>query len=194
MKTEFEAKFLDINIDDIRARLQAAGATLEKPMRLMRRVTIDNDIMKQQQGFARVRDEGDRVTMTYKQFDSLSVDGAKEFEVTVSDFDETVALLAATGLIQGSYQETKRETWHLDGAEVLIDIWPWLNPYIEIESDSPESVKTTAALIGLDWNDAVFGDVMTAYRHQYPHLTEKDTVGHVPEVIFNGELPELLKP
>lgn len=194
MKTEFEAKFLDIDIEDIRTRLKDAGATLEKPMRLMRRVTIDNDIMKQQQGFARVRDEGDRVTMTYKQFNSLSVDGAKEFEVTVSDFDETVALLAATGLIQGSYQETKRETWHLNGAEVLIDVWPWLNPYIEIESDSPESVKATAELLGLDWNDAVFGDVMTAYRHQYPHLTATDTVGHVPEVMFDGELPELLEP
>lgn len=194
MKTEFEAKFLDIDIEDIRARLKDAGATLEKPMRLMRRVTIDNDIMKQQQGFARVRDEGDRVTMTYKQFDSLSVDGAKEFEVTVSDFDETVALLAATGLIQGSYQETKRETWHLNGTEVLIDVWPWLNPYIEIEATDSETVKHTAEALGLDWNQAAFGDVMTAYRNQYPHLTEKDTVGHVPEVMFDGELPELLKP
>lgn len=194
MKTEFEAKFLDIDIEDIRNRLKATGATLEKPMRLMRRVTIEDDHLRSQNAFVRVRDEGDRVTMTYKQFDSLSVDGAKEFEVTVSDFEEAVALLGAAGLPHRSFQETKRETWHLNGAEVLIDVWPWLNPYIEIESDSPESVKATAALLGLDWNDAVFGDVMTAYRHQYPHLTEKDTVGHVPEVMFDGELPELLKP
>ena len=35
MKTEIEVKFLNIDIEDIRAKLQAAGAVCEQPMRLI---------------------------------------------------------------------------------------------------------------------------------------------------------------
>lgn len=193
MKTEYEAKFLNIDIDTIRQRLRAHGATLEKPMRLMRRVTIDTPELKKKDAFVRVRDEGDRVTITYKQFDALSVDGAKEYEIVVNNFNEAVALLSAAGLPHGSFQESKRETWLLDDAEIVIDEWPWLAPYIEIESESENHVKTIASQLGFTWSEAVFGDVMAAYRRQYPHLTEKDTVGNIPEVRFGDPLPELLK-
>ena len=73
--------------------MRQVGAKLEKPMRLMRRVTIENDDLVAKSAFVRVRDEGDRVTMTYKQFDGMSVDGAKEYEVIVSSFDYTVAIV-----------------------------------------------------------------------------------------------------
>lgn len=37
MNTEYEAKFLDVNFDELRKSLQAAGATLVKPMTAMKR-------------------------------------------------------------------------------------------------------------------------------------------------------------
>lgn len=156
MKTEYEAKFLNVDIEDIRQRLQSLGATLAKPMRLMRRVTIDTPEMKQKGAFVRVRDEGDCVTITYKQFDSLSVDGAKEHEVVVDDFGNTIALLAAAGLSYGSFQESKRETWKFEDVEIMIDEWPWLNPYIEVESMSVEKVKAFSEQLGFSWESAVF--------------------------------------
>lgn len=192
MKTEYEAKFLEVDIDDIRNRLKELGANLEKPMRLMRRVTIDNAEMKQKDAFVRVRDEGDRTTITYKQFDALSADGAKEHEIVVDNFEEAVALLAAAGLPHGSFQESKRETWTLGDIEIMIDEWPWLAPYIEVESTSVERVKDFSEQLGFKWSDAVFGDVMAAYRAKYPHLKETDTVGNIPEVRFGDPLPELL--
>lgn len=193
MKTEYEAKFVNVDIDDIRNRLKQAGAILEKPMRLMRRVTIDTPDMKKRDAFVRIRDEGDRTTITYKQFDALSVDGAKEHEIVVSDFSEAVVLLAAAGLPHGSFQESKRETWVFGDVEIVIDEWPWLAPYIEVESDGVEKVRDFSKKLGFDWSDAVFGDVMAAYRLQYSHLTNKDTVGNLPEVKFGNPLPDLLK-
>ena len=193
MNTEIEAKFVNTDHDAVRENLKALGATLEQPMRDMRRVTIDNASMKAKDAFLRVRDQGDKVTMTYKQYDELSVDGTKEIEVEVSDFEKTVAMLAEVGLVHGSYQETKRETWRLGSTEIVLDVWPWLDPYIEIEGESEEAVRQVAADLGFDWDDAVFGDVMAAYRIQYPHLTTKDTVGNVPEVKFGDPLPDLLK-
>ena len=34
---------------------------------------------------------------------------------------------------------------------------------------------------------------MVAYRDQYPYLNEAQTVGKVPEVLFDAPLPDLLK-
>ncbi len=193
MKTEIEVKFLALDHDDIRTKLIAIGATLETPMRLMRRVTIDTADMKQKGAFVRVRDEGNRVTLTYKQFDQLSVDGAKEIEVEVSNFQNTIDLLAAAGLTQGSFQESKRETWKLGTTEIVLDEWPWIKPYIEIEGESEVTLRDVAEQLDLGWNSAIFGDVMSAYRAEYPHLTKGQTVGNVAEVRFGMELPELLR-
>ena len=179
----------------MRTKLAALGGTCEQPMRLMRRVAINSEFMKTgKDAYLRVRDEGDKVTMTYKQFDSLSVDGAKEIEVQVSDYDKTVAILAQAGLPAHTSQETKRETWRLGDIEIMLDEWPWLNPYIEIEGHSEEALQTVAEQLGFKWEDAVFGDVMAAYRVQYPHLGLKDTVATLAEVKFGDPLPEMLRP
>jgi len=193
MKSEIEVKFLDVDFDGIRQRLEAAGAVCEQPMRLMRRVIIETPEMKAKNGYLRVRDEGDKTTVTYKQFDALSVDGAKEIEFVASDFDAAVSLLDASGLRYRSFQESRRETWHMDDCEVVLDEWPWLKPYIEIEGDNEGSLKKSAESLGLDWSNAVFGDVMVAYRAQYPHVGEHDTVGDIAEVRFEAPLPDLFK-
>lgn len=192
MKTEIEVKFLSIDIADMRERLKRAGATLQQPMRLMRRQVfylVDRTI----DGYVRVRDEGDKVTMTYKQFDEIGLHGAKEIEVVVSDFENARDILQSSGLIPKSYQETRRETWLHNGTEVVIDEWPWLDSYIEIEGESEDAVRTTAAELEFDWNDAVFGAVTQAYRHQYEDLPDGFIMDDLPEIKFDLPLPDRLK-
>ena len=111
MNTEFEVKFVNVDHETLRAKLKDLGATLEHPMRLMKRAIIETPLLKQKDAFLRVRDEGDKTTLTYKQFQDLSVDGAKEFEIVVSDFQTTIDLLNVSGLPCRSIQESKRETW-----------------------------------------------------------------------------------
>lgn len=194
MKSEIEAKFLDIDLEETRRKLIELGGVCEQPMRLMRRVTIDNEFMHTgKDSFLRVRDEGHRATMTYKRFDSQSVDSTKEIEVEVSDYEATVAILEQAGLDSRSTQESRRENWQLGDVEIMLDEWPWIKPYIEIEGESEAELCDTAEKLGFDWDDAVFGDVMAAYRAEYPHLTLKDTVAHVPIVKFGDPLPDLLK-
>ena len=124
MNDEIEVKFVNIDHDAIRNELESIGAVMEQPMRLIKRVTIDSNDMRSKNAFVRVRDQGDKVTLTYKQFDELSLNGTKEIEITVNDFDETIKLLAAAGLPHGSFQETKRETWRLGSTEIVLDVWP----------------------------------------------------------------------
>jgi predicted metalloprotease len=76
---------------------------------------------------------------------------------------------------------------------VVLDEWPWLDPYIEIEASTESEVREVSLRLGLDWSEAKFGDVMVAYRDQYPYLSETQTVGKVTEVLFDTPLPDLLK-
>ena len=191
MKTEIEVKFCDIDVDATREILARAGAVCEQPMRLMRRVIIETDQLAEHNAFVRVRDEGDRTTLTYKQFDETSLTGAKEIEVTVSDFDATVALLEQVDLIHKSFQESRRETWSFDDVEVVIDEWPHLNMYIEIEGASEVSVKRAAKKLGFDWSDAVFGSVTEVYQHQYPEGSSRELV-NMPRITFDEPLPEII--
>ena len=197
MNTEIEAKFLHVNHEEIRVKLKDAGFVCITPMRLMRRAIIDYADRRLQVGvpnsYIRVRDEGDKVTLTYKQFEALSIDGAKEIEVTTSSFEDTVKIFTEVGLEVVSLQESKRETWKHDTCEVVLDEWPWLDPYIEIEAATETEVRDVASKLSLDWSEAKFGDVMVAYRDQYPYLNETQTVGKVPEVLFDAPLPDLLK-
>lgn len=193
MKTEYEAKFLQIDIDAIRSRLRAADATLEQPLRLLRRIVYESPQLNAKNAYIRVRDEGHRVTLTYKQFDALALDGAKELEVVVSDFQTTVDLLAAIGITGTAYQESRRENWRLGDVDIMIDEWPWLVPYIEIEADEPAQVQSVAEHLGLAWADAAFGDIMVAYRDQYPHLDLNQQISVLPEVKFGDPLPPLFQ-
>ncbi len=197
MNTEIEVKFLHINHEEIRARLRYSEFECVTPMRLMRRAIIDYPDRRLQVGtpnsYIRVRDEGDKVTLTYKQFASLSIDGAKEVEVVTSSFEDTIKIFTQVGLEIVSLQESKRETWKNDTCEVVLDEWPWLDSYIEIEAPTETEVREASQQLGLDWSEAKFGDVMVAYRDQYPYLNETQTVGKVPEVLFDAPLPDLLK-
>ena len=188
MKTEIEVKFLNIDIDEMRDKLKSAGATREQPMRMMRRALIETPEMRDRDSFLRVRDEGDRTTLTFKQFTENSLTGAKEREIVVSDFSETIAILAECGLNHHTLQETRRETWRHDGVEIVIDDWPWISPYIEIEGGSAESVRAMADRLGFNWSEAVFGSVDVIYNRQYPNMTVRGVID-IAKVSFADAVP-----
>ena len=188
MKTEIEVKFLDINIAEMREKLKDAGAQLEQPMRLMKRALIETPETNARHAYLRIRNEGDKITATFKQFTENSLTGAKEREIVVSDFDETIAIFAEFGLHYHTFQESKRETWRCGDVEVVIDEWPWINPYIEIEGDSEKAVKQAAKELGFTWSDAVFGSVDVIYNLVYPDMTVRGVID-IEEVRFGEDVP-----
>ena len=193
MKTEIEVKFCDIDTAKIRAELAAAGGVCEVPMRLMRRVLIEEPHHEADHSFLRVRDEGDKVTLTFKRRgrpDDPTIDSVQELEVTVSDFEDTVAILREAGWSHKTYQETKRETWKLGEVEVVIDEWPWLPPYIEIEGDNEAAVRAAAETLGFDWADAQFGHIDAVYARLYDFAEGFRGVIDLAEVRFTLPRPK----
>jgi adenylate cyclase class 2 len=192
MQTEIEAKFLAIDHSSVRAKLRDAGAVCEQPMRLMRRKTYDypNKSLNKKNGWVRVRDEGDKITMSYKQLNDRTVHGTQEVNLVIDSFDAADWFLVTVGLVSEAYQETKRESWVMDGVQIELDEWPWIKPFVEIEGPSERAVREVAAKLGLDWSLARHGSVENAYQAEYD-VTEEE-VDSWPEITFTP-VPEWLE-
>ncbi|PZP38753.1 MAG: hypothetical protein DI585_06465 [Pseudomonas fluorescens] len=168
MPLEIEAKFTHIDNDVCRVKLAAAGFTCVRPWSRMRRYTF---VLSEMPGnsdsskWARIRDEGDKITMTYKHaFDSSRVDGTEEVEIVVSDFDTAALMLEKLGYTDKLYQENHRETWVRDGVEVTLNEWPALVSFAEIEAADESTVRNVSNELGFDFATAMFGGVGRVYK------------------------------
>ena len=181
MKTEFEATFLNIDKDKIREMLKSIGAKLVRPEYKQRRVNFDlQDIGRKFWEWARIRDEGDKITMAYKCIPpNSSIEQQQEIEFEISDMDAATEFLKILGGRMTNYSETLRERWDLQGVEIDIDTWPHLEPYIEIEGRSEKEVRDATKKFNFDWSTAKFCGAGEIYEMKYgihPDKLSSDTV------------------
>lgn len=181
MNTEYEATFIDVDIQKIREQLIELKANLVKPETLMRRIVFHPPAIIED-GWLRVRDEGDKITLSLKVIAEKSIEDQKEIELVIDSFEQGAALLKAVGAKQKAYQETKRELWQYKNCDVTIDTWPGLEPFIEIESHNSEAeVKEVALDINLDYSKAIFGSAGLIYEKKLG----------IPFNVINNETAEL---
>ena len=179
METEIEAKFLNINKTRLRKLLQNLGAQCVKPERLMRRTVYE---LPEEGSYMRVRDEGDKITMSVKHLEKRSLEGMQEICLTVDNYQNAINFLNAAGHEPKAVQETLRESWVYKGVEIDIDTWPWVPTFVEIEGKSSEAVAAVAEALGFDMKDAYYGSVEIVYQQLYD-VTE-DEVNNWPEIKF----------
>ena len=186
MGNEIEATFYEINKDEMREKLKELGAKLIYPEFLMRRVVYETG----KHSFARVRQEGNGVVMTYKKYnDDTNIMGCKEVNVKVDDYEAANLFMHGIGMQEKANQDSYRELWELDGVEITIDTWPWIPTYIEVEGPSEESVWGIAEKLGYSKGDAHFGSVDRVYN--FYHGVDMDVVNsETPVINFEIEPPE----
>jgi adenylate cyclase, class 2 len=165
MRIEYEVTFPDINKNEIRERLAKAGAKLIKPEFLQKRTVFNLSKGHEiQGGWLRVRDEDDKITMSLKVVESGRIENQKEACLVIDNYQTAEEFLKDIGSEKKSYQETKRELWILDGVEITIDEWPYLDPLVEIEGESSEAVKMISERLGFNYKNALFCSVDTLYN------------------------------
>ena len=168
MQIEYEATFTDVDKDDMRARLQKAGAELSRPEFLQKRVVFNLPSGHEiEGGWLRVRDEGDKITMTLKVVKDGKIEDQKEITLQVDNFQQAEYFLTAIGCQKKAYQENKREVWSLDGVEIDLDEWPFLPPYVEVEGASEAEVKSVSQKLDFDYAQAKFCAADTLYSLHY---------------------------
>ena len=156
---EYEAKFLDINHNDLVKKIKKLGAKLIQPQTIYKRSMFGLCDVKR--GYVRVRDEGIKTTLTAKIY--KNPDYPEEFELEIKDgFEKGKAFLGSLNLNEKAYHETMREKWFLNldnnnndnnGCEIAFDCIPGIPMYVEIECKTEQNLNKVIKLLNLDKYD-----------------------------------------
>ena len=181
MHTEYELRVLDIDTEKVIKKLEELGAEKITEFNYKRRVYNFHPAVDHK--WIRLRTDGKKTTLTIKKLESFEIDGTKELEIEVSDFEETNLVLNELGYTAHTYQENKRIRYMLNGVELDIDSWPYIPTYLEIEGKSEEAVKDMVKLLEVDENKITSIDVQGVFKTFY-----NIDIAEVPVVKFGEEL------
>lgn len=148
MHTEYEVRVLEINVEEIKRKLENIKADFQWDL-LQRRYVYDF-IPKVDNKWIRLRTNGQKTTLTIKNLVSSCIDGTQELEIEVDNFERTNLMLKELGYEPKSYQENRRCQYILNGVEIDIDYWPLIPTYLEIEGPSEETVYNVLKALELD--------------------------------------------
>jgi adenylate cyclase class 2 len=195
MGKEYEAKFLNINVAQIRKKLLNIGAKLEHKAIKFYRVVFTRCSDKENppvKGFVRIRNEGKKITMTVKTYKDPKF--PDEYEISINeDFNTGINFLKSIGINQKAFQESYREKWqHPLAHEITIDILPGLPLYMEIDCTSEENLNKIIKLLGLDDKNKRFGAFDKTYNEYYG--IETDVINDKTESLSFGNIENEIKP
>lgn len=148
MKTEYEIRVLEIDKQQIIKKLEELGATKIGEFNQKRYVYDLKPV--EENKWIRLRTNGIKTTLTYKDIESNTIDGTKEVEIEVDDFETTNEFLERIGFKNKGYQENNRIQYVLNGVEIDIDLWPMIPTYLEIEGESETEVIKIKELLNID--------------------------------------------
>ena len=148
MKTEYEIRILEIDKEEMIKKLENLGAKKIGEYNQKRYVYDLKHIEKEKR--IRLRTNGINTTLTYKNIVSNTIDGTKEIEIEVDDFEKTNEFLEKIGFKPRGYQENKRIQYILNNVEIDIDTWPMIKTYMEIEGKKEQDVINMKKLLNID--------------------------------------------
>lgn len=122
--------------------------------------------------WVRVRETNGRTTITIKHIlnpniqkvNEKGIQKVMETEMEVPSIEEANSILEQLGFSFRNYQEKNRATYSVDGVEVDIDSWPLIPPYVEIENDSDELIKSIIEKLGLQEHEIVSCNTADVYK------------------------------
>lgn len=165
MKTEYEIRILDVNKEELIKKLEKLGAIKNGKFNQKRYVY---DLRPVEKGkWIRLRTNGINTTLTYKDIVSNTIDGTKEVEFKVEDFDKANEFLEKIGFKSRSYQENERIQYILNDVEIDIDSWPMIPTYMEIEGKSEEEVLNMKKILDIDENKVTTLNCDDIYKQIY---------------------------
>ncbi len=190
---EIEAKFYVRDLERVRRRLQELEALLIQPRVLEMNIRFDlptGGLGSEGRVLRLRRDTESRLTYKGGSTNEQGILSRTEIEFTVDDFDKAKAFLEALGYQSIFYYEKYRTTYTLDSdsllsesqkhtlkgtqasgfqnIHIMLDELPYGN-FVEIEGETPESIRTVADLLNLKPENAT----PTSYHMLHMQLCNK---------------------
>ena len=171
MKTEIEARLLDINEEEFIASLKSHNATFVGDWLMSRNVYDFNPIDDNK--WIRLRTTGDETTLTIKEIVDDGIEGTRELEIVVSDFDATNEILNKLGYFARGSQTNRRIRYILDDVEIDIDFWPLIPTYVEFEA--------LCKKLNINFDSLTTMSVPEVYDHYGHNVRTCPTINHLEE-------------
>ena len=165
MKTEYEIRILKIDKEEMIKKLEGLGAIRRGKFEQKRYVYDLRPAEKSK--WIRLRTNGKTTTLTYKDIESNTIDGKKEVEFEVEDFNKANEFLERIGFKNRSYQENERIQYVLNNIEIDIDTWPMIPTYMEIEGNSEMEVNNMKNLLNINENKVTTLNCNDIYKQIY---------------------------
>lgn len=146
---EYEYTFVNYNKEDLLKQIEKLGGI--KQGTYLFRVMIFNHPNNEPNTYLRVRDEGFRITMTFK--DNIDKKFCNEYEVNIDDFDTGVKILIGLGCKKKYYYEKIREIHHIKDTMIAFDLNPGKPERMEVESKNIKTLNKITKKLGLNIED-----------------------------------------
>ena len=174
MKTEYECRLLEVDVKSFIKKLKEHNAEFVGDW-IQVRNCYDFSPVKEN-SWIRLRTTGEETTITIKEIRDASIEGTKECEISVSDFDTANEMLNKLGYFARSKQENRRIRYMLDNVEIDIDFWPHIPAYVEFEGKSVEDIQNLCDKLDIDFTRLVTTDVDNIYKHYGINLKDNPII------------------
>jgi len=148
MPQEYEYNFGNFNKKDMITKIKSLNAI--KFGHFIFKVIVFIHPFKKEGTYIRVRDEGHRITMTYKYINKNN-EFDEEDEIIIDDFDSAVNILYGIGCTKKYYYEKMREIWKYKNTEFVFDITPGApSEILEIESNTKKELDSIVKKLDIE--------------------------------------------
>jgi len=147
---EIEVKILDINVEEVKNKLQELGAekVFDGNLEI---VTFDHPEknLKEEGKLLRVRKMGNKTELCFKgKKEPGKFKVREEVEVLTDNFENTVNILEKVGFSKVFEGNKKRESYQLGNIKFEIDTYPGIPTFLEIEAPTEEEVAEFVQKLG----------------------------------------------
>jgi adenylate cyclase class 2 len=172
---EIEVKILGIDVKETEAKLNKLGAkqTFKGFLRVKYFDTVDGEI-RSRGDLLRVRQFGDEYTEVCYKTNKRIKDGYKifdEYTLKSDNFDEACKFFEGLGYIVSCFYEKKRTVFKFEDSEIVIDEYPKIPPFVEIEAKESSKIEEIIQALGLSENERSFETINGLLRLKYPQIS-----------------------
>ncbi|MBI2572981.1 class IV adenylate cyclase [Candidatus Woesearchaeota archaeon] len=160
---EVELKFLDINIPQIKRKLQNIGAKLVYDQQIESHSFVKEGFHSSDshQKYLRVRKAGDEITLTYKEPASKSDMGSREeLEVKVNNYNNMITILEEIGFQKEKAFRKHRIHYELGNIKFELDTVENIPTYLEIETQTKKAMREICKRLDIDINFGKKGTIV----------------------------------
>lgn len=109
--------------------------------------------------WVRLRQTGEQTTLTIKKIvnskGEYELDAVEELEFDVPNIESGKQFLEDLGYFFARHQIKMRIAYDYNDTEIVIDKWPRLEPYVEVEGPSQEAIDEAVKMLGYNVKDAI---------------------------------------